>query len=218
MKNVIAFLSELSSNNNREWFTANKNRYLEAKSQHESFTGQLISRIAAFDSDIGYLTPKDCTFRINRDIRFSANKDPYKTNMGAAMSKGGKNSRYASYYLHIEPGNSFIGGGKWMPPSEDLKLIRLEIYNFPNEFKKIISAPEFNNLFGELSGEKLKRPPKDFPADFADIELLKCKSYIVGKTITDEEVTNSNLMETVVGAFKTMKPFIHFLNRAVDEA
>lgn len=218
MKDVIAFLSELSSNNNRDWFTANKSRYLEAKSQHESFTGQLIRRIAAFDSDIGYLTPKDCTFRINRDVRFSSNKEPYKNNMGAAMSRGGKKSRYASYYLHIEPGNSFIGGGKWMPPPEDLKLIRLEIYHFPDEFKKIINNPEFCNLFGELSGEKLKRPPKDFPPDFEDIELLKHKSYIIGKNITDEEVMSSDLIETVISAFRTMNPFIQFLNRAVDEA
>ncbi len=218
MKNVLAFLSELKQNNTREWFTGNKEWYNEVKAEHETFTEKMINRIAAFDPDIAYLTPKDCTFRIYRDVRFSKNKEPYKANMGAAMTKGGKKSKYAAYYLHIEPGNSFIGGGKWMPPSEELKLIRLEIFHFADEFKKIITNPDFNKHFDDISGEKLKKPPKDFPQDFIDIELLKFKSYIVGENLTNEEITEEGLLEKVISSFEIMKPFIHFLNRAMDEA
>jgi uncharacterized protein (TIGR02453 family) len=217
MKQVIEFLLELKQNNNRDWFDDNKDRYQEVKSEHEAFTGKMIQRIAAFDPEIAFLTPRDCTFRIYRDVRFSKNKEPYKTNMGAAMSKGGKKSRFASYYLHIEPGDSFIGGGKWMPPADVLKLIRLEIYHFPDEFKKIISHPDFVAHLGGITGDKLKNPPKDFPSGFEDIELLKFKSYIVGKNLTDEEVVSDDLMEKAVSTFRIMMPFIHFLNRAVED-
>jgi uncharacterized protein (TIGR02453 family) len=218
MKNVLAFLSELKENNTREWFADHKAWYDEAKAEYEAFTAQMINRIAAFDPEIGYLAPRDCTFRIYRDVRFSKDKEPYKANMGAAMTKGGKKSKYAAYYLHIEPGNSFIGGGKWMPPSDELKLIRMEIFHFPDALKKIINETQFVTHFGGISGDKLKKPPKDFPSDFEDIELLKFKSYIVGENLTDDEVTGEELPEKVISAFKIMKPFIHFLNKAMDEA
>lgn len=217
MKQVINFLSELKQNNTREWFTANKDWYQEVKNQHEEFTAQLIKEIAAFDGDIGFLMPKDCIFRIYRDVRFSKDKDPFKTNMGAYMSRGGKNSHFSGYYLHIEPGSSFIGGGKWMPPADILKLIRLEIYHFPEEFKSIINHPDFVSKFGVMNGEKLKKPPKDFPPEFADVDLLKFKSYVVGMNLTDETVMSSSLLPQAIEAFRTMMPLIHFLNRAVDE-
>ncbi len=216
MKQLINFLTELQGNNNREWFTANKEWYGDVKSQFDDFVGKLIKEVSSFDSAIGLLAPKDCTFRIYRDVRFSKDKDPYKTNMGAYLNRGGKSSRYAGYYLHIEPGGSFIGGGKWMPEADILKLIRLEIYNFPEEFKKIIGQKEFIQKFGSLSGDKLKKPPKDFPPDFPEIELLKFKSYTVGMNLSDETVMSDHLPGHAIEAFKTMMPLIHFLNRAVD--
>jgi uncharacterized protein (TIGR02453 family) len=218
MKQVINFLAELQGNNTREWFTANKSRYADVKALFDEFTAKMIKEVASFDSAIGLLAPKDCTFRIYRDVRFSKDKDPYKNNMGAYLNRGGKNSRYAGYYLHIEPGASFIGGGKWMPEADILKLIRLEIYHFPEEFKKIINQKEFVKKFGSLSGDKLKKPPKDFPPDFPDIELLKFKSYTVGMNLTDETVMSERLLGQAVDAFKTMMPLIHFLNRAVEES
>lgn len=217
MKQVLTFLAELKQNNTREWFTANKDWYLEIKDRFDTIAAQLISEVSAFDSPIGLLKPKDCTFRIYRDVRFSKDKDPYKSNMGMYLNRGGKNSRYAGYYLHIEPGGSFIGGGKWMPEADILKLIRLEVFHFPEEFKQIINAPDFVKKFDALSGEKLKKPPKDFPLDFPDIELLKLKSYTVGMNVTDEVVMSDLLLSQSVDAFKTMMPLIHFLNRAVDE-
>jgi len=217
MKQVFNFLSELKVNNSREWFNANKDWYTDAKALHEDFVGRLIKEVSLFDSAIGLLTPKDCTFRIYRDVRFSKDKDPYKNNMGAYLNRGGKNSRYAGYYLHIEPGASFIGGGKWMPEADILKLIRLEIYHFPKEFKEIIGQKEFVQKFGSLSGDKLKKPPKDFPPDFPDIELLKFKSYTVGMNLSDEIVISDQLLGQTVDAFKIMMPLINFLNRAVEE-
>jgi uncharacterized protein (TIGR02453 family) len=216
MKQLIDFLAELQGNNNRDWFTANKDWYTDVKTQFDEFTKLLIKEVSSFDSALGLLAPKDCTFRIYRDVRFSKDKDPYKTNMGAYLNRGGKNSRYAGYYLHIEPGGSFIGGGKWMPEADILKLIRLEIYHFPEEFKKIIGQRDFIQKFGSLSGDKLKKPPKDFPPDFPDIELLKFKSYTVGMSLSDDTVMSDQLLGQAVEAFKTMMPLIHFLNRAVD--
>ena len=127
MKNVIPFLEELSKNNSREWFHDNKGRYSVARKEFESFVAALIPRLAELDSELTGLDHKQCIFRIHRDVRFSPDKSPYKTNMGAAMGRGGRKSPYASYYIHIEPGNSFAGGGIWMPQPAALKAMREEI-------------------------------------------------------------------------------------------
>jgi uncharacterized protein (TIGR02453 family) len=214
----MAFLEDLKNNNNRDWFQANKARYEEAKSEFETIVTEVIKGISNFDSDIGLLKPKDCVFRIYRDVRFSKNKDPYKINMGAAFSKGGRKSRHAGYYLHIEPGNSFIGGGKWQPEPDVLKSIRYEIFHSPNEFKKIIEDKNFVKKFGEMSGDKLKRPPKGFPQEFEEIELIKFKSYIAGASIPENQITQPKFTPFVVDAFQQMKPFIGFLNKCVDHA
>lgn len=216
METVLSFLSELNRNNDRDWFQANKDWYLEAKNEFDHLVNNVIKGITTFDSDVQLLTAKDCTFRIYRDVRFSKNKAPYKTNMGAAISKGGRKSRYASYYLHIEPGNCFVGGGKWMPPSDILKSIRYEIYNFPGEFRRIIDSEEFRDAFGGISGDKLTRPPKDFPGDFEEIELLKFKSYTAGRNIPEDVLTGSKALPETLFYFARLHPFIKFLNRAVD--
>lgn len=212
----MAFLQDLKNNNNRDWFQANKARYEEAKSEFEIIVSEIIKGISNFDNDIGLLKPNDCLFRIYRDVRFSKNKDPYKINMGAAFSKGGRKSRYAGYYLHVEPDNSFIGGGKWQPEPDVLKSIRYEIYQSPKEFKKIIENKKFVNIFGKMSGDKLKLPPKGFPQDFEEIELIKFKSYIAGATIPVNQLSQTNITPFVVDAFRQMKPFIGFLNKCVD--
>ena len=216
MKIIMAFLEDLKNNNNRDWFQANKARYEEVKPEFESIVAEVIKGISNFDSDIGLLKPKDCVFRIYRDVRFSKNKDPYKINMGAAFNKGGRKSRHAGYYLHVEPGNCFIGGGKWQPEPDILKSIRYEIFHSPKEFRKIIDNKNFVNSFGEMSGDKLKRPPKGFPQDFEEIELIKFKSYIAGASIPENQITQPKFTPFVVDAFRQMKPFIGFLNNCVD--
>lgn len=119
---TLQFLKSLSKNNNKLWLDAHRNQYLEAKTDFENFVAILIKETVRFDSDVKDLQVKDCVFRLNRDIRFSKDKTPYKTNMGASINRGGKKSIYAGYYFHVEPGGkSFAGGGLWMPMAGELK-------------------------------------------------------------------------------------------------
>lgn len=217
MKEVIHFLHLLESNNQREWFNANRPLYEQAREQFELTVTSIIAGISTFDTSIGLLPAKECMFRIYRDVRFSKNKLPYKNNMGASIKSGGRKGGKAGYYIHIEPGRSFAGGGIYMPEPETLKKIRQEIYFNADEFKNIIHHNHFKKMLGELSNEDmLKRPPKDFPPDFEDIPLLKYKSYVVNHPLSDEEVISENFVFTVIELFKVMKPFIDFLNRAID--
>ena len=121
MKNVIPFLQDLKENNNREWFQDNNQRYQLAKDEFETFIADLLPRMADLDTELSGLEPKQCIFRIYRDVRFSKNKSPYKTNMGAAITRGGRKSHFATYYFHVEPGSAFAGGGIWQPASPILK-------------------------------------------------------------------------------------------------
>lgn len=216
MERIINFLSDLKNNNNREWFQEHKELYQHSKSVFENIISEVISLMSSVDKEIGLLQPGDCLFRIYRDVRFSKNKDPYKTAMGAYFARGGKKSRFAGYYLHIEPEKSFIGGGLWQPQTEVLKSVRKEIYYNSEEFKNIIKNSEFEKVFGNLMEEKLKKPPKDFPSDFKDIDLLMYKSYVVGHAVSNEFLINNNVGELVFGIFKVMKTYIDYLNRAIE--
>lgn len=216
MKNVLDFLKELSRNNNKEWFHANKPKYQAALAGFTVFTEALIREIATFDRDIASLTARDCIFRIYRDIRFSPDKTPYKTNFGAAFIKGGKKSPNAAYYIHVEPGHSFCGGGVWMPAGDILKAVRHEVYYHSEEFIRILENKTFKGTFGPMNGDKLQRPPAGFPKDFQHIELLKYKSYVVGKNMPDSRVMSEDFLVGARDDFKTMYPFIQFLNRAVS--
>jgi uncharacterized protein (TIGR02453 family) len=171
----------------------------------------------SIDNTLQDIQPKNCVFRINRDVRFSANKDPYKTNFGASFSKGGKKIACAGYYFHLEPGACFIGGGYWMPMADDLNKIRQEIdYNF-EEFKKIISEKKFISYFGSLdTKEKLVRPPKGYEKNNPTLEFLKLKNFIVMASIQDSEVLDNHLIKKVISHFQAMKPLIDFLNRAIE--
>jgi len=217
MKNVIPFLQDLKENNNREWFHDNKNRYLLAKDEFEAFIEDLLPGMSVIDKGLLGLEPKKCVFRIYRDVRFSKDKAPYKTNMGAAMTKGGRKSPYATYYVHVEPGSAFAGGGIWMPQGPALKAMRQEVYYNADEFKKIMGTAEFNKYFGEMMGDKLKRPPRDFPADFPDIELLKYKNYVVGHNMDDSIITDDSFSNYLLGVFKALYPYNAFINRALAD-
>jgi uncharacterized protein (TIGR02453 family) len=131
------------------------------------------------------------------------------------MIRGGKKSPFAAYYIHIEPGNSFCGGGIWMPPGDILKAVRQEVYYHSGEFIKILDDRKFRATFGPMNGEQLQRPPQGFPKDFPHIDLLKYKSYVVGKNITDDELGSGDLLAGLKDDFRVMHPFIQFLNRAV---
>lgn len=216
---TINFLKKLKANNHKDWMDANRDAYLDAKADFETFTAALLQAVAKNDPSIAHLQPKDCTFRINRDVRFSKNKDPYKTNMACYMTKGGKKASFAGYYCHVEPGKSFMAGGIWMPEAAVLKKLRQEIdYNF-DDFKKIVKAKKFAASFGDLErgeGVVLSRPPKGYEVDNPAIEYLKLKSFIFSTPLEDKMLTDKGLVKHLAGLFATLKPFIDFLNMGVE--
>ncbi len=215
---TIKFLKELKKNNHREWFETNRKKYEDAKADFEGFVGKVLEQLAETDETIAHLKPKECVFRINRDVRFSKDKSPYKTNMAMYISKGGKKTSDAGYYFHCEPGAAFLAGGVWMPMAPDLKKIRQEIdYNF-EDFQSILSDKKFKQVFDGLDrseGFVLSRPPKGYDDENPAIEYLKFKSFIASTKINEEDLTSKDLVNKVVGHFKLMKPFIDFLNRGL---
>ena len=215
---TIRFLNDLQNNNNKPWFDAHRQAYENAKADLQTMVGQLIPAIAAFDEPIGRLQVKDCTFRINRDVRFSKNKSPYKNNMAAYFSRGGKKASVAGYYFHCEPGKSYAAGGFYSPIPAELTKIRQEIdYNF-TEWKKIIDSKTFKKYFlkGVDGIESLVRPPKGYDENNPAINYLKMKHFIVSKPFTDAELQSKTLVKDVAKVFETMKPMIDFLNLAVE--
>lgn len=217
---TLQFLKSLSKNNNKPWFDAHRNEFLEAKKDFENFVATIIKKTAQFDNDIKDLQIKDCVFRINRDIRFSKNKTPYKTNMGASINRAGKKSIYAGYYFHIEPGGkSFAGGGLWMPMTTELKKIRQEIdYNL-DEFKSIVDNKNFISEYKELENTpdvKLNNLPRGYDKENPAGEYLKFKSLIATKYLSDEDLTSNKLAEKTIKSFKTLMPLVKFINKALE--
>ena len=216
---TLKFLQQLDRNNNKEWFDKNRPAYETAKADFAALIDTVITKFGKKDPAIATLTAKECVFRINRDVRFSKNKAPYKNNMGASIVQGGKKSIYAGYYFHLQPGGkSFVGGGSYMP-CDNIKKIRQEIdYNW-EDFKKIITAPKFKKVYGDLvkeDGLVLSREPKGYEKDNPAIEYLKFKSWVAMTPVTDAELTDKNLVAKIVGAFETLQPLCHFLNTAME--
>jgi uncharacterized protein (TIGR02453 family) len=216
--NVLKFLTELAENNNRDWFNQHKNRYLTIKNEFDLYVGNLIRIFSEIDTSIGLVDAKDCVFRIYRDVRFSLNKDPYKTHLGAYIAKDGRKSQIAGYYLHIQPGQSFFAAGAYQPSSEALKEIRYEILENTTEFKKIIEGKDFVKYFSKINGEKSKLAPKGFPKDFSDIDLLKFKSYEVIHSMDNDILLSNNFNEHIIKAVKVALPYNQFLNKAIQNA
>jgi len=218
-QNTLEFYRELRRNNHKEWFDRNRKWYEEVKKDTLRFTGELLARIQAFDPSIGHLQPKDCIFRINRDIRFSADKTPYKTHLGIFMTPGGRKLDFAGYYMHIdEEGSSFAGGGCYMPQAEALKKIRREISGFTEDLEEILKAKAFRATFGAFDQEEgvvLKRPPKGFEADHPAIEYLKFKSFTATRELEPTLFTDPKGIDVVVKIMKDLKPLNDFLNRAL---
>ena len=217
MNKVIEFLEELSKNNNREWFQENKKWYEESRDKFLFLTDVMINEIRKFDPEMPALSPKDCMFRIFRDVRFSKDKRPYKTNFGSYISKGGRKGMYAGYYFHISPEESFVGGGIYMPPAEPLKAVREHIAENADEFLEIINQPEFKKTYPEMYDDKLKTAPKGFPKDHEHIDLLRYKSYIFSHSFSRKEIVGEKYIEHMVNAFHVLQPFNRFLNEAIEK-
>lgn len=216
---TLKFLADLKKNNNKEWFDANKKNYENAKNDFLEFAQTIIAGVSSFDDNIAKanLDPKKCITRLNRDVRFSADKSPYKTNFFLMLNQGGKNSNNACYYLQLQPDSSFAGGGVYMPMPPDLQKFRQEIdYNFI-EWKKIVESKSFKKVFndGVQAPETLSRPPKGFDANSEALEYLKMKGYFTTTKITDTEIQSKNVIKTILDSFETAKPLIDFLNKAL---
>lgn len=217
MEMILKFLKSLAKNNNREWFEKNKPKYLEVKLQFEDFLEAFHKEAVKFDESLGGLNPRKLGFRIYRDVRFSKDKRPYKVNMGAGMSAHGKMEQEPGYYIHIEPGKSFVAGGIYMPDNENLAKIRQEIDYNKKDFQKILNDKKFKKLFPALGDfDKLKTAPKGYAKDHPNIDLLRYKSYIVSHNFTDAEVIQKDFVKKAAAACKTLLPLNTFLKRAMD--
>lgn len=219
MKIVLDFLNQLAENNNKEWFDANKSFYKEVKQTFEAFTEKLIINISEFDPTIRGLQVKDCTYRIYRDLRFSKDKTPYKTHIGAYICPNGKKSGLGGYYFHLEAeskqylSSHLLASGAVCLPNNIINSIREDVFSLPNEFQSCIS----NAKGWEIDTEnKMKTVPKQFPKEAVNAEYLKLKDFILQKKIDDSYVLSSNLLEKVTEEFEKTMKFKEFINRAIS--
>lgn len=213
---IQSFLKSIAKNNNREWFEKNKPKYIEAKNLFDDFVEAFHKEILKFDESLAGLNPRKLAFRIYRDVRFSKDKRPYKVNMGAGLSAHGKMEQEPGYYIHIEPGKSFVAGGFYMPNPENLAKLRQEIDYNSKTFLKILNDKKFKKYFSGLDDfDRLKTAPKGYPKDHPHIEWLKNKSFIVSHYFTDKEVQDKKFVKTAAEVAKAIKPLNDFLLNAI---
>ncbi|HNW50082.1 MAG TPA: DUF2461 domain-containing protein [Prolixibacteraceae bacterium] len=215
MKEIYEFLTQLEANNNREWFEQHKDVYRKNWDKFSHLTEILINEIRSFDREVPYTEPKKCMFRIYRDVRFSYDKSPYKTNFGTFIAKNGYKSGNPGYYFHIQPGECFVSGGIYMPQPDALKAIRDEIYYHTSDFLEIIEAPEFKNTFAFFNGDKLKTNPKGYPKEFEHIDLLRHKSFAPYMPLTEEQLFSPDLIDLMIEKYKLILPLNRFLYEAL---
>lgn len=217
---TIKFLKDLQKHNNKPWFEKNRSVYEDAKTDFATFIQILLDRHGRKDERIKDLKAKECTFRINRDVRFAKDKSPYKNNFGASINRGGKKSVYAGYYFHCQPGESFVGGGLWVPMPADLKKVRQEIDYCFDEFRKILSAKKFKTVYGDLDKSadvSLVKVPQGFEKDHPAAGYIRLKSFLAMKRLDDKQLVSTDLVKTTLEAFEALQPLLVFLNRALEE-
>jgi uncharacterized protein (TIGR02453 family) len=219
MKTTLKFLSQLAKNNDKSWFDENRKLYEEARKEYMDLIDEVILQLKKSDPAIGDQTAKSSIFRINRDVRFSKDKSPYKTNFGASINAHGRKSMMPGYYVHVEPGKSFIGGGLYMAEPAMIKKVRQEIdYNF-EEFQSILKSSSFKKTYKDIydgKDVKLSRVPQGYEKDNPAAEYLKLKSWIVMREVPDEYMTDSKASSKIVKDLEAMQPLLVFLNKALD--
>lgn len=215
-KDSLQFLADIKKNNNREWFLANKKRYEAYKKEYYALAQQFLDVLVAGDPALASMQVKDVVFRINRDIRFSKDKSPYKTNMAFWFSPGTKNWNQAGYYVHVEPGSSFVAGGFHQPEASDLKKIRKEIAFFHEDLEAILADKNFKSAYGDMDRENaLKTVPKGYEKEHPAIELLKLKSFTATAKLDDKLLSDKDFIKKVSDKLLLLKPMGEFLNRAL---
>lgn len=213
-QHTLQFLKNLEENNNREWFQAHRQDYEIAKVSFEKLCQDILSGLSEFQEDLVNTRVRDCIFRINRDIRFSKDKTPYKNFFSAGFGPGGRHSGRIDFYMQIQPGNqSMLGGGMWEPTAAHLASFRQEIDYNPEHLKGIIDTQQFRSYYNHISGEKVKLVPKGYSADHPDIELLKYKKLFFYHKFTDKEVLDKDFAKTVISGCAILKPYLDYLNQ-----
>lgn len=208
---ILNFLQKLEKNNDREWFSVHKEDYEYVKEQVGALTNSLLLYLKTIDSNLMHLTPKDCTYRIYWDVRFSKDKSPYKNHIGLFFAQGGKSSFGPGYYLHLQNGESFVGGGIYSPEGPRLKEIRQEIYYNIDDFLNVLNDASFKRFYDGISDYgKLKKAPQGYDADYEHIDLLNNKSFVVSSPINVEQMSNEEIVEFTQNAFRELKPFVDF--------
>ncbi|MGO4772364.1 DUF2461 domain-containing protein [Flavobacterium sp. W22_SRS_FK3] len=218
-KESLQFLDDLKKNNKRDWFQDNKKRYEIFKTDYHQLVNDFLDAMKPLDPSLELLEVKNCTFRINRDIRFSKDKSPYKAHLGVWMSAGAKGANRAGYYVHIEKGASFIAGGFYSPEAEDLKKVRKEIAFFHDDLEAILADKNFKKEFGGLDineSNSLKNPPRGYEKEHTAIAFLKLKSFTATQKYDISEVTKKDFVAKMSQKLITLKPLNEFINRALE--
>ena len=219
MKEILNFLAELSCNNNREWFNEHKDWYRDCQQRFELFTAEWLERLKEMDPDLAPLQPKDCIWRIYRDVRFSSDKRPFKELFGVFPAvRGGRKSDRGGYYVHIQPGQCMFGGGIWCPNKDLLNALRKEVLANYDEVESIFANPVTNKYFQDFDSEyMLKKVPQGFPADFEHVDWLKRKCYTFSTPLTDEQVCAPDFVDLATEIAYAAKPINDFLNYMFEE-
>jgi uncharacterized protein (TIGR02453 family) len=215
LKAVLAFLRDLRENNNKAWFDSNRARYEQAREAFEYLVESLISELSP-GLDLKGISARDCIFRINRDIRFSKDKTPYKTHLSAEIAPGGRRSGNLGYYIHIAPDDeSLIAGGLYTPTPEQLAKFREVIARDARPFKRLLSSKDFVRYFGSIEGERLSTAPQGYSRDHPEIDLLRLRQVTVVHHLTDKQVLAQDLPTHAIQIMKAMKPFNDYLNHVL---
>lgn len=235
-KRILQYLGNIAANNNREWYQANKKEYLVVREDFEADIEIMLQRVSAFDPSISHLQVKDCTYRFNRDTRFSPDKSPYKRHFGAYMAAHGKKALHGGYYIHVEPGECMLGAGGYWLPTNILTSCRNEIMGNTEEWLRCVENKDFISTFGDTAHsalqpveagwpkgdkgfgiERLKTRPAGFPRDYEHIEYLRMKDYCAWVKVPDTFFDDENWMEKACRIFKTAKPMMDFINNVIDD-
>ncbi len=214
---LTTFLAALAENNRREWFEAHRPEYQALREQFTAFVGQAIERTADFDDRVRWKDPRDCLFRIYRDVRFSHDKSPYKTTFSAYVSEQDRRGAPPGYYLEVdEKGVMLAAGGIWLPPADVLARLRASLAEHPERFERALRSRGFGRMFGELQGDRLTRPPRGYAVDAPLIEHIKRKSYIVWRETDARQLSHDDALAYVVDSFRTAKPLVAWVRRVLE--
>jgi uncharacterized protein (TIGR02453 family) len=217
MKNALTFLRKIKKNNNVEWMHTHRDEYLAAKSEFEFLVQELIVRLSLWEGRFEHLEPKNVMFRINRDIRFSNNKNPYKESFSAYFGIGGKKSDLPGYYLQVSPKEVFVAAGLWHPGPEVLARVRRHISHHGEDLEKILNNKKLKKEFGVMSDESaLKRVPKGFDPESKFAEILKMKSFVLKMPLVVSDVTQKNFGVKVDKIMKELQPLVKYLESALS--